>query len=291
MSEIWDRIADKFSPQAIGSSIADWIPSILAATVTLLAFWLLYRVLRFVVGRVMRRADTDETTAVFVQTTLRAVILAIGFASALSDLGVNMAALLASLGIVGLTIGFAARDALSNLISGLLIFWDRPFVIGDLVEIDGTYGKVERITLRSTRVVTPDGKMLAIPNTTVIGTTCASYTNFPHLRLDVDVCVGVNEDIDRVRELLLGLVADRPGFQTSPAPVVVVTNLGDFNVTLELRAWISEERAHIAQRTALREAVFKRLTEAGVDMPYETFNIATAKLGGDEAHPLRVVQG
>ena len=59
-------------------------------------------------------------------------------------------------GIAGLTIGFAARDALSNIISGILIFWDRPFVIGDLVEVGGQYGRVERITLRSTRIVTPD---------------------------------------------------------------------------------------------------------------------------------------
>ena len=81
---------------------------------------------------------------------------------------VDTSAALASLGIAGLTIGFAARDALSNLISGILIFIDRPFVVGDLVEIEDHYGKVSAITLRSTRIITSDGKMLAVPNAEII---------------------------------------------------------------------------------------------------------------------------
>jgi small conductance mechanosensitive channel len=83
---------------------------------------------------------------------------------------------LASLGIAGLTLGFAAKDTLSNVISGLFIFWDRPFVVGDLIEMDGKYGRVEDITLRSTRVVTPDGKMLAIPNSAIVNSSVWSRT-------------------------------------------------------------------------------------------------------------------
>ena len=87
------------------------------------------------------------------------------------------------------------------MISGLFIFWDRPFVIGDFVEVGGQYGRVESITMRSTRVVTSDGRMLAVPNSLVVNTTLASYTNFPHLRLDVSFTVGVTENLQRVRGL------------------------------------------------------------------------------------------
>ncbi len=121
---------------------------------------------------------------------LKYVILSIALVSALNQVGVHTGSLLASLGVLGLTIGFAARDALSNVISGIFIFWDRPFVIGDLVEIEDKYGRVQAITMRSTRVVTPDGKMLAIPNNTIVNSTVASYTNFPHLRLDIAFGVG-----------------------------------------------------------------------------------------------------
>ncbi len=196
-----------------------------------------------------------------------------GRVSALGAIGVNTASLLTSLGIAGLTIGFAARDALSNIISGILIFWDRPFVIGDLVDVSGEYGRVERITLRSTRIVTPDGRMLAVPNTEIINRTVASYTNFPHLRLDVGVTVGVREDLDKVRRILLSLVEEDARFMADPAPVAIVKQLNDYNVLVELRAWIHDERRHIELRCALREEVFRALTQAGVDMPFETFRL------------------
>jgi len=193
--------------------------------------------------------------------------------NALAAFGINTASLLTSLGIAGLTIGFAARDALSNLISGLLIYWDRPFVIGDLLEVGNHYGTVERITLRSTRVVTPDGRMLAVPNAEIINTTVASYTNFPHLRIDVPVSVAVKENLDKVRAVLLGLVRDVPEYMSDPEPKVVVTHLNDYNVELELRAWAHDERDHIHLRGSLREAAFNALNQAGIDMPFETLRI------------------
>ena len=112
------------------------------------------------------------------------------------------------MGIAGLTIGFAAKDSLSNLISGLLIFLYQPFLIGDLIEVDDLYGQVNKITLKSTNIVTVDSKMLSVPNTEIINKTVASYTKFPHLRLDIAVTVGLNEDLDRIRRILIGLVEE-----------------------------------------------------------------------------------
>jgi small conductance mechanosensitive channel len=188
---------------------------------------------------------------------------------------------------VGLTIGFAARDALSNLISGLLIFLDRPFVIGDLVELEDMYGRVDRITLRSTRIITSDGKMLAVPNTEVINKTVASYTNFPHLRLDIAVTVAVDEDLNRVRLVLLDLVGNDPDYLDQPPPRVVVTQLNDYNVALELQVWLRDERQHVEKRFALRERAFDSLTQAGVDMPFETLQLAPfrASLSREEEPP------
>jgi small conductance mechanosensitive channel len=172
-------------------------------------------------------------------------------------------------------------------ISGILIFIDRPFTIGDLVEIQGAYGRVEKITLRSTRVVTPDGKMLAIPNTAVINNTVASYTNFPHLRLDIPVAVGVTEDLGRVRKILLGLVADDPAYMADPPPRVHVAQLNDYNVMVELRVWLTNEREHVEKRAELRELAFNALNREGVAMRFETIQLApfeaSLRRGGDAA--------
>ncbi|MGD2154242.1 MAG: mechanosensitive ion channel family protein [Gemmatimonadales bacterium] len=270
---VTNRLLELFDPRALGAGAADMLANILVGLATFLAYYLLWRLLDAVTRFVTHRAGVDQTTREFQLTTLKFVVLTLAAVNALAALGVNTASLLTSLGIAGLTIGFAARDALSNLISGLLIYWDRPFVIGDLLEVGNEYGKVERITLRSTRVVTPDGRMLAVPNTEIINSTVASYTNFPHLRIDIPVTVAVTEDLDRVREVLLGLVRDAPDYMSDPEPKVVVTRLNDYNVELELRAWADDERNHIALRVGLREAAFKALTEAGIDMPFETFRL------------------
>ncbi|MDX1419516.1 MAG: mechanosensitive ion channel family protein [Rubricoccaceae bacterium] len=268
------RLRDAFDPEVMGGALAAFVANLIVGLLTFAAFYLLWRLLDRGLRGLIRRSDVDATSASFLETALKYVVLVIGAVQALAVAGINTAAVIASLGLAGLTVGFAARDALSNLISGLLIFWDRPFVIGDLVEVEGDYGRVDRITLRSTRVVTVDGKMLAVPNSTIINTTVASYTNFPHLRLDIAVTVGVEEDLDRVRAVLLGLVADDPVFLPEPPPRMVVTALNDYNVEVQLQAWLSDEREHIPQRFALRERVFKALTAAGVEMPFETLQLA-----------------
>jgi len=262
------------------SGIAPALQHGLRILIVLLLFAVLFGIVRHGLRRAVRSERLDRTAAAFVETVARYALLAITVAVILGELGFNTASLLGSVGILGLTVGFAARDALSNVISGLFILWDRPFVIGDLIEIEGSYGRVERITMRSTRVVTPDGRMLAIPNSSVVNTTVASYTNFPNLRLDIAVGVGVGEDLGRVRRLLVAACRE-PGFLENPAPRVVVVELGDYSVKLQLQAWIADETQHIQMRFALRERVFEALRSAGVHLPYETIELAPISVRGD----------
>jgi small conductance mechanosensitive channel len=262
IAAILGRLEKIFDPQTLGKLLAGWFMNLVVALAVLVAFYLLWHLARVIMALTLRRR-VDDTTFSFVETIVKFSLFAIGMITALDSAGIKTSALLTSLGIAGLTIGFAARDALSNLISGILIFIDRPFVLDDLVEIDGAYGKVERITLRSTRVVTSDGRMLAVPNTEIINKTVASYTNFPHLRIDVAVSVGVDLNLEEIRQMLLKLVEDDPAFMAKPAPRVVVTALNDLNVALELQAWLYDERLHIEKRFALREKVFNTLKRKG----------------------------
>jgi small conductance mechanosensitive channel len=280
-----ERLRDAFDPEPVTAAVALWLPNVVVAGLTALAFFALNRAVGRSVRFVMARSGVDATATSFAETVLRYLVFTVATVTVLGQVGVDVTGILASLGVLGLTIGFAARDALSNIISGLFIFWDRPFVIGDLVEIGGTYGEVVNITMRSTRVVTPDGRMLAIPNSVVVNTTVASYTNFPHLRLDVDVTVGVNEDLNRVRSLLLGVVAGDPAYEADHPPRVVVTALGDYNNTVQLQAWLDDEKDHVRARFALREAAYIALRDAGIDMPLETLALAPVELRGPAPTP------
>lgn len=277
IATILNRLGDVFDPQALSKLIVGWLMNLIVALAIMVVFYLLWLMARWGM-RIALRTKVDATTFSFVETTAKFSLFIIGAITALDSAGIKTSTLLTSLGIVGLTIGFAARDALSNLISGILIFIDRPFVLGDLVEVEGVYGKVERITLRSTRVVTSDGRMLAVPNTEIVNKTVASYTNFPNLRIDIAVTIGVNEDIQKVRELLLGLVNADPAFMADPPPRAVVTALNDYNVAMELQAWIDDERQHVEKRFELREKVFNTLNEAGVELPFEILQLQPVKV-------------
>jgi len=269
---LWNRLEKIFDPQILSGIIIDGMMNLFVAVAIMMVFFLVWFLTRWVLRLTLRR-KIDETSFSFVETTVKAFLFVIAAISALDSAGINTSALLTSLGIAGLTIGFAARDALSNLISGILIFIDRPFLLGDLVQIEGTYGKVSRITMRSTRVVTPEGLMLAVPNTEIINKTVASYTNFPHLRIDVGVTVGVGENIEKVRQLLMEVAKSDPSMMSEPAPRVVVTGLNDYNIAMELQVWLDDERRHVEKRFELREKIFNVLTRAGVDMPFETLQL------------------
>ena len=272
------RLRATFDPESMGEGVATFLANLLVALGVFAAFYLLWWLLDRLFRVSLRRWDIDATTASFIQTAAKLILLTFGAVQALAAAGVNTGAVVASLGLAGLTIGFAARDALSNLISGVLIFWDRPFVIGDLVEVEDRYGRVDRITLRSTRVVTVDGKMLAVPNATIINTTVVSYTNFPHLRIDIPVTVAVTEDLDRVRAVLLDLVGKDTEYLQDPPPRVVVSALNDYNVEMQLQAWIRDERQHITRRFTLREQVYETLNAAGIEMPFETVQLAPVRV-------------
>lgn len=278
MDKLWNeiiaRLQEVFNPSTMAKRLTEWIADLIIGLIVFAVVYLLWRIVRRLLRIALEQAQVDETAASFIETVMKYGLLSIGIIYAMNAAGIDTSALLASLGIAGLTIGFAARDALSNLISGVLIFLDRPFVIGDLVEIEDRYGRVDRITLRSTRVVTSDGKMLAVPNTEIINKTVASYTNFPHLRLDIPVTVAVTERLDRVRQILMELVAQDDEFLSDPRPRMVVTQLNDYNVAVELQVWLRNERDHVEKRFQLRERVFDALTEAGVDMPFETIQLA-----------------
>ncbi len=278
MNDFYSELADTFNYSDLISFLSGAVPKIIMALLIFFSGYIIWKLLSFLLKLSMKRSSVDNTAQTFIQMITKYIILAIAIVMALDKIGVNTASLLTSLGIAGLTIGFAARDALSNIISGLFIFWDRPFVIGDLVEVGGNYGTVERITLRSTRVVTVDGRMLAIPNTEVVNSTVSSFTNFPNLRLDVPVTISVDEDISRARQLLLDIIKNDPRYKTDPAPVVVVNQLNDYNVELKLQAWIEDERRHIPMKYELRENIFNTLRDAGVNMPYETFALTPVEI-------------
>ena len=273
MNIILERLREIFSADRIANSMAHFMPRLVIAIIIFAFFYLCYRLLRFVLARVARRAKVEPTAATFLLMALKYVVLIAGLVMALEELGLDVTTILEGIGIIGIALGFAAKDTLSNIIAGFFLFWDKPFVIGDLIEVSDEYGEVREITLRSTRILTVDGKLISIPNSVIVNSKVRSYTMSPHLRLDIDVTIGVNEKIAAAREAILAIVRGDEKFLTDPPPEVVVITLGDYYVKLELKVWLRDPRIHIPVREELREGIKNALDTAGIVMPYETIEL------------------
>ena len=269
---ILERIFDYFD-QRIIKQLPIIAENTLVAIVTLLAFYIVYRILKGILGRIIEQFELGKTVNSFLEMGLKYTLMIFAIITALDQIGYDITSLIAGLGIAGIALGFAAKDTLSNIVAGIFIFWDRPFYIGDLVEIEDEYGKVQDITLRTTRIVTPDGRMVSIPNQNIAANKVISYTMFPHLRLDIDVTIGVNEPIGKSREVMLGIVSGDKRFMNDPEPVVLVQELGDFYTKIQLRVWLDDTLSHIAVRAELREKIKDAFDAAKIEMPFETFEV------------------
>lgn len=273
MEGVLKRLEEYFNPAVIADKFMLILENALVAAVILLAFYILYRILRSILSRVIARFALEKTIVSFLFLTLKYSIFIFAAVTTLDQIGLNITSLIAGLGIAGLALGFAAKDTLSNVVAGIFIFWDRPFYIGDLVEIENEYGEVQDITLRTTRIVTPDGRMVSIPNQNIAANKIISYTMFPNLRLDMEVTIGVEEPIEKSRREMLKIVEGDDRFLNEPAPVVLVQELGDYFTKLQLRVWLKDTKTHINVRGELREKIKDAFDAAGINMPFETLEI------------------
>jgi small conductance mechanosensitive channel len=244
-------------------------PRLFAAVLMLLAFWTLLRFTQPPLRAMLRRAHfVDGLIALLVDGLYRAVVIVLGLIMVASQLGFNVSALLAGVGVASIALGFAAQETVANMIAGFLIFWDRPFKIGDYITTQEQYGEVREITLRTTRIRTLDNTYVVIPNRQVIGDTLVNHSMFGETRVVIPIGIAYKERIADARAVLLAAVGPVDGVMPQPTPDVVATSLGDSSVNLQVRVWIDDASDEIPITGRLLEACKVALDEAGIEIPF-----------------------
>jgi MscS family membrane protein len=189
---------------------------------------------------------------------------------------INIATWLASAGIIGIAVGFAAKDTLANLFSGIFILADAPYKTGDFIILDNTIrGVVVDIGIRSTRLLTRDDVEVTVPNAVIASSRIVNETGGPHdkMRVRVKVAVAYGSDVDEVKKLLLSAAEEVEHVVPDPAPRVRFRELGDSGLLFELLAWIEEPVYRGRVVDALNSNVYKILNRAGVEIPYAKHDI------------------
>jgi small conductance mechanosensitive channel len=244
-------------------------PKLLAALFVMLAFWVLFKVTQPALRSMLRRADFAEALVrLLIDNVYKMTIFGFGVITAASQVGINIGAALAGLGVAGIAVGFAAQDSVANTIAGFLIFWDKPFQVGHFVSTQGAYGEVTSITMRTTRIRTPNNTYVVIPNRKIIEDPLINHSMYGHTRVDVPIGIAYKERVDAAREALLAAArADREVLD-DPGAEVIVTELGGSSVNLQIRVWIADAAEERGVFARVLEASKRALDEAGIEIPF-----------------------
>jgi small conductance mechanosensitive channel len=254
--------------RAFANNLPDLLVALFKALLVLVAFWILFRLLAGVLGGFLRRSNADPSVGQMAARLLKYVLVAFALIMAASQLGFNVGSVLAGVGIAGLALGLAAQESLANLVAGLTILLDRPYRVGDNVTIAGTFGKVQQIGLRTTRILTVERLDTILPNREIINQKIINHTSNPHLRLAVVVSIAYKEDTRVARAALLAAVAGHELIHEEPAPEVAVVRLAESGVDLELRVWLRDPHREREAMWEFTELAKIALDEAGIEIPF-----------------------
>ncbi|MDT0632518.1 mechanosensitive ion channel family protein [Rubrivirga sp. S365] len=263
------------------------IENLLPAVLVGLAFWVVYRVVQGLLRRALQRARrVDAGVQQLILRFTRFTVLAIATIAVLDELGIAIAPFIAGLGIAGIALGFAAQDTVQNLIAGVTILLDRPFAVGDNIELQDTFGTVEEITLRTTRVRTLNNEMAILPNATVISAKVINHSMLRALRVVVAFGIAYKEDPEEARRVALATTAGDGRLHPDYDPSVAVTGLGASSVDMALRLYLRDPQLEIPVRFEYTERVFQALRAADIEIPFPHLQLFIDEAKAFEGTPL-----
>lgn len=292
LSGEWGAVLDR-AIEGTTNLVIEFVPSFISALFVGAIFYLLYRVVIGLASGVLHRSRAvDEGLETISLRTLR--VLGWGFIAVLvlSQLGINVAALVAGLGIAGLALGFAAKDSLENFIAGITILLDRPFSVGDWITLDDHYGKVVSVSLRTTRIQTPNNQIIVFPSVHMVTKAVVNHTSGGPLRVDVPFGIAYKESVDAAREVVMALIeGGDPRLAAGAEHRIVTTKLNDSSVDLELRIFVTDPSFALAFQVELTERIRKALGAAGIEIPFPHLQLFIDEAAALRDTPIRVVRG
>lgn len=240
----------------------------------------------FVAGRVRKAIGGTKKLEVQQRMLLEKVgyygIAILTVTAALDSLGFNLKVLLGAAGVLTVAIGFAAQTSASNLISGLFLMIERPFVVGNTIAVGDIRGEVVVIDLLSTKIRTFNNLMVRIPNETLVKSNIVNYSYFPIRRLDLLVGVAYGSDISHVDTVIRSTLAGHPLALRSPVPEVFMRGFGDSSIDFEIFVWTQTESA-ISVRSELYKAINTAFEANKISIPFPTRTLVNAP--GEAAAP------
>jgi small conductance mechanosensitive channel len=258
---------NNFFNEWFGNVAEDFGQRLIIAILIVVVGFFAVRIISNWIERWLMNSKVDDTLSIFLSRLERYGLYAIVIISALTALGIPTTSLIAILGGASLAIGLALQDSLSNIASGVLIIFLRPYAVGDFVEISNQKGTVTEVGFFHTYIRTPDYKMLLIPNSDVMDGNIINYSDFDYVRADMVFGIGYGDDILKAKQILEEILANDERVMKDPPPIIGVAELGESSVNLNVQPYVFLSNM-MNLRYDLTEQVKLRFDEEGISIPF-----------------------
>jgi small-conductance mechanosensitive channel len=254
--------------------IIDNLPSIIGGLIVVVLTWAIARGVRQVAYGWAQRTEGDRSSEILIAKLGYGGVWVIGSVVALGVLGLDFTALLGTLGLTTVAIGFSLRDILGNYISGVILLAARPFRLGDQVVIKEFEGTITQIQLRATTIQTYDGRMVYVPNQEVFQASITNNTASPVRRSSVIVGIDYAADINTAKQIIKDAVLMINGVEVSQPLEILVRELAPSTVNIEVRFWVNSRRMAFLEATSQVAQVIKEsLMNAGIELPTDIYTL------------------
>ena len=263
------------------TSIIERLPYILAGLLVLLLFWLLGKVLKRIFWAASKRTKMDDRLRVLFARLIGVFIIILGIFTSLTVIipTFGFGDLVTGLGFTSFVIGFATKDILNNLLSGVLILWQQPFQIGDYIYVQSIEGKVEYIGVRATRLKKDDGEMILIPNGEMYSNALTIRGAGSGRRMKLKISIGYDSDIEQTKQVIHRTLLRLSGVENNPKSSVVVTDLTSDGANLSIYFWVdTDKNSPLQVFDHVASAIKRALGEANIELyPPNTVIIQSPK--------------
>lgn len=252
--------------------IKNAIPSFIVAVIVLVLGIVVSKFITKLTGKAIARSNIDNAASHFLVSLVRVLLYIVVIIMALSVIKVPMSSIITILGAAGLAVSLALQNCLSNLCGGFIILFSKPFSAGDLIEIDGSLGKVTSIGILYTKIITFDSKTVFIPNGKVSDAKIINYTETPTRRIDLCFQISYNADFDKARAAILDVICADVLILKEPAPVVRMGAHNESSISIDVLVWAKNDDYFTARYNML-ENVKQAFEESGVQIPFPQLDV------------------
>lgn len=239
---------------------------------------------RFLVNRVFARFHMELGVSQAIATLVRYMLVLIGSVIIIQTSGIDLSTVGLLIGGLGIGIGLGLQNIVTNLISGIIILFERPIKVGDRVEVGGILGMVKKISPRSTTILTNDNVAIIVPNAEFMTTHVINWShNDDKIRFHVSVNIQYEADFHRVSELLLEIAKDNPDVLDNPPPDIRLEEFGDHGIRCTMLVWSSSLLHRQGKlKSNINKAIYKKFKEHGIEIPYAQREIRFRNIGAKD---------